>query len=53
MATKYYEYENEILFILTELKKVHYGFYNLVIDKLFNLIRRANLEDATDQKKQL
>lgn len=44
---------NDILFTIWELKKMHLGFYHPSTEKLFNLIRSANLSDATPRTQDL
>lgn len=43
----YYNWANEILFTMEELRRMHRGFYHPDNDKLYNLIKKAKPEDAT------
>ena len=45
----YYKWEEEVLFTISELKKMHLGLYHPSTEKLINLIRRANSQDATGE----
>lgn len=48
----YYTYgEEEVVFTVSELKKVHQGFYHPSAEKLYNLIRLADPPDVTPEAK--
>lgn len=42
----YFEWEIEVLFTVEELRRIHAGFQHPANEKLFNLIRHAEPEDA-------
>nr|AHF58602.1 polyprotein [Chondrus crispus] len=45
--------EDEVLFTVSELKRMHQGFYHPSAEKLFNLIRRADPRDATTETRKI
>ena len=45
--------EDEVLFTVSELKRMHQGFYHPSAEKLFNLIRRADPRDTTAETRKI